>query len=35
MSETQWSHTLHLSLNLEKLDISASQIGGSGFGCND
>jgi hypothetical protein len=28
MSETQWTHTLHISLNKEKLDGSISQTGG-------
>jgi hypothetical protein len=28
MSETQWSHTLHISLNQEKLDDPVSQTGG-------
>jgi hypothetical protein len=32
MSETQWPHTLHISLNQEKLDGPISQIGGSGLG---
>jgi hypothetical protein len=32
MSETQWSHTLHISLNQEKSDGTVSQIGGSGLG---
>jgi hypothetical protein len=31
MSETQWSHTLHISLNQKKLDDSVSQTGGSGL----
>jgi hypothetical protein len=35
MSEAQWSHTLRISLNLEKSDGSVSQTGLSGFGCND
>jgi hypothetical protein len=29
MSETQWSHTLHISLNQGKLDGPISQTGGS------
>jgi hypothetical protein len=32
MSETQWPHTLHISLNQEKLDGLVSQTGGSGLG---
>jgi hypothetical protein len=32
MSETQWSHTLHISLDQEKLDGPVSQTGGSGLG---
>jgi hypothetical protein len=32
MSETQWSHTLHISLNHEKLNDPVSQIVGSGLG---
>jgi hypothetical protein len=32
MSETQWSHTQHISLNQEKLDGSVSETGGSGLG---
>jgi hypothetical protein len=32
MSEIQWPHTLHISLNQEKLDGPVSQIGGSGLG---
>jgi hypothetical protein len=32
MSETQWSHTLHISLNQEKPDGPVSQIRGSGLG---
>jgi hypothetical protein len=31
MSETQWSHTLYISLNQEKSDGTVSQIGGSGL----
>jgi hypothetical protein len=31
MSETQWSHTLNISLNQEKSDGTVSQIGGSGL----
>jgi hypothetical protein len=31
MSETQWSHTLHISLNQKKLDDPVSQTGGSGL----
>jgi hypothetical protein len=29
ISETQWSHTLHISLNQEKLDYPVFQTGGS------
>jgi hypothetical protein len=32
MNETQWSYTLHISLNQEKLDGPISQTGGSSFG---
>jgi hypothetical protein len=32
ISETQWPHTLHISLNQEKLDGPVSQTGGSGLG---
>jgi hypothetical protein len=32
MSETQWPHTLHISLNQEKLDDPVSQTGGSSLG---
>jgi hypothetical protein len=32
MSETQWAHTLHISLNQEKPDDSVFQIGGSDLG---
>jgi hypothetical protein len=32
MSKTQWSHTLHISLNQKKLDGPVSQTGGSGLG---
>jgi hypothetical protein len=32
ISETQWSHTLHISLNKGKLDGPVSQTGGSGLG---
>jgi hypothetical protein len=32
MSETQWPHILHISLNMIKPDGSVSQIGGSGLG---
>jgi hypothetical protein len=32
MSETQWPHTLHITLNQEKLDGPVSQMGGSGLG---
>jgi hypothetical protein len=32
MSETQWSHTLHISLNQKKPDGPVSQIRGSGLG---
>jgi hypothetical protein len=32
MSETQWSHTLHISLNQEKLDDPVSQTGGADLG---
>jgi hypothetical protein len=32
MSETQWAHTLHISLNHEKLDGPVSQTGWSGLG---
>jgi hypothetical protein len=32
MSETQWSHTLHISLNQGKPDGPVSQTGGSGLG---
>jgi hypothetical protein len=35
MSETQWSHTLHISLNQKKPDDPISQTGGSGFDCNN
>jgi hypothetical protein len=31
MSETQWSHTLHISLNQGKSDDPVSQTGGSGL----
>jgi hypothetical protein len=34
MSETQWPHTLHLSLNLEKLDVLICQTRAFGLGCN-
>jgi hypothetical protein len=32
MSETQWPHTLHISLSQEKPGGPVSQIGGSGLG---
>jgi hypothetical protein len=32
MSETQWSHTLHISLNQEKSDGPVSQTEGSSLG---
>jgi hypothetical protein len=32
MSETQWPHTLHISLNQEKSDGPVSQTGGSSLG---
>jgi hypothetical protein len=32
MSEIQWPHTLHISLNQVKSDGPVSQIGGSGLG---
>jgi hypothetical protein len=32
MSETQWSHTLHISLNQEKPDGPVSQTEGFGLG---
>jgi hypothetical protein len=32
MSETQWPHTLHISLNQVKLDGPVSQTRGSGLG---
>jgi hypothetical protein len=32
MSETQWPHTLHISLNQVKPDGPVSQTGGSGLG---
>jgi hypothetical protein len=32
ISETQWPHTLHISLNQEKLVGPVSQTGGSGLG---
>jgi hypothetical protein len=32
MSETQWSHTLHISLNQKKPDDPVSQTKGSGLG---
>jgi hypothetical protein len=32
MSETQWTHTLHISLNQGKLDGPVSQTEGSGLG---
>jgi hypothetical protein len=32
MSETQWPHTLHISLNQEKPDGPVSQTRGSGLG---
>jgi hypothetical protein len=32
MSETQWPHTLHISLNQEKPDGHVSQTGGSSLG---
>jgi hypothetical protein len=32
MSETQWSHTLHISLNQGKPDAPVSQIEGFGLG---
>jgi hypothetical protein len=32
MSETHWSHTLHISLNQGKSDGPISQTGGSGLG---
>jgi hypothetical protein len=35
MSDIQWSHTLHISLNQVKLVVPVSQIGASSFGCND
>jgi hypothetical protein len=31
MSETQWPHTLHISLNQEKPDGPVSQTGGYGL----
>jgi hypothetical protein len=34
MSETQYPHTLHISLNQEKSDGSVFQTGGFSFGCN-
>jgi hypothetical protein len=34
MSETQWFHTLHISLNHEKQDSLISQIKVSGFTYN-
>jgi hypothetical protein len=34
MSETQWPHTLHISLNQKKQDSPISQTGASGFSCN-
>jgi hypothetical protein len=35
MSETQWPHKFHISLNQGKLDSPVSQTRGSNFGCND
>jgi hypothetical protein len=36
MSETQWPHTLHISLNpKKKSNVPISQTGASGLGCND
>jgi hypothetical protein len=32
MSEAQWPHTLHISLNQEKSDGPVSQTGGFGLG---
>jgi hypothetical protein len=32
MSETQWPHTLHISLNQKKSDGPVFQTGGSGLG---
>jgi hypothetical protein len=31
VSETHWPHTLHISLNQEKMDGPVFQTGGSGF----
>jgi hypothetical protein len=35
ISEIQWSHTLHISLNQGKSDVPVSQTRGSILGCND
>jgi hypothetical protein len=35
MSETQWAHTLHISLNQKKQDSLVFQTRVSGFACND
>jgi hypothetical protein len=35
MSEIQWPHTLHLSLNLRKSDVLVYQTRASGLGCNN
>jgi hypothetical protein len=32
ISETQWPHTLYISLNQEKLDVAVFQTGRSGLG---